>query len=131
MASEPRATCSLPSLCLAVWWEAGFGPGNKEDYFGTAATTIIEVPPGDYLCALMDDDGARVSIDGATIMESWANHGWGQPATLDFNAPFTFSRGPHRVRIEHYQTVGDARLWFRLVPRSLAEATASASTASE
>jgi tetratricopeptide (TPR) repeat protein len=120
MATEPRATRSLPSLCLANWWDSGFGPGNTEEYFAVAATTTIDLPPGEYLCVATVDDGAQVMVDGEEILESWTDLAWGFATTIE--APLTLSRGSHRIRVGHFQIVGDARLWLRLVPMSQSEA---------
>jgi parallel beta-helix repeat protein len=87
------------------------GPGGEvgTDRFATLAETEGSLPPGRYEVIVVSDDGVRVSIDGAVVLENWTHHG-----PTEDRAEFEVTEGPTRIRVEHFELDGYARLSFRL-----------------
>jgi parallel beta-helix repeat protein len=93
-------------------WGGGSPSGRvNRDYFGTLATTRVELPGGDYEIRTVSDDGVRVWVDGKPVIDNWTWHG----PTEDVGR-FTVEPGEHDIRIEHFEIDGWAALSFRLTP---------------
>jgi len=93
-------------------WGLG-SPSEKvrPDYFGTLATTMLELPKGTYEIRTVSDDGIRVWVDGEQVIDNWT---WHVP-TEDV-ARVTLESGKHDFRIEHFEIDGWAVLSFNLRP---------------
>ena len=76
------------------------------DRFGTVATTSIPLGPGTWRIRTLSDDGVRVLVDGAAVIENWT---WHAP-TRDVG---TFSLDQARtveIMVEHFELDGYAVL---------------------
>lgn len=100
----------LPRVDFA-WGTAAPSDRVPADHFATVATAEIELPAGSYRFQTISDDGIRLSIDGAAVIENWTWH----PPTEDV-ATLKRSAGRHAFRIEHFEIDGVAQLQFSLVP---------------
>ncbi len=80
--------------------------------FGTLAATSIALPSGRWKIATLSDDGVRVSVDGALLIDNWTHHG----PTPDA-AEFTLAE-PRTVAlsVEHFELDGWAVLELELTP---------------
>jgi hypothetical protein len=58
---------------------------------------------GDYTFTTAADDGVKVYIDGSPVIDKWLD----QPATT-YTATKTLSAGTHLVKVEYYDSTGDA-----------------------
>lgn len=107
---EPVDEMFLSAINFA--WGLG-SPSEKvrPDYFGTLATTMLELPEGTYEIRTVSDDGIRVWVDGERVIDNWT---WHVP-TEDVEC-VTLEAGKHDFRIEHFEIDGWAVLSFNLHP---------------
>ncbi len=65
---------------------------------------MVEIPTtGAWTLTTNSDDGVRLWIDGAQVINNWTNHS----PTLN-HAALTLSAGHHAVRMEYYESTGGA-----------------------
>jgi parallel beta-helix repeat protein len=98
---------SLPALDLRYGPEgpAGLQPAAP-DHFGTIATTTIVVPAGTWRIRTTSDDGIRVRLDGAVVIDDWTLH-----ATRTHEYEFTVAEPEQLdIRVEHFELEGNAEL---------------------
>ncbi|MGH7651153.1 MAG: NosD domain-containing protein [Gemmatimonadaceae bacterium] len=77
--------------------------GLPRENFALEARGSIDLPPGAYTLRTISDDGVRVWVDGALVIDDWKAH----ESALDFA---TLSRGHHDLRVQYYQADG----WYEL-----------------
>ena len=96
------------------WGLGSPGGGVSSDHFSAlwVGDLLIE-QAGDYLFDLRVDDGARLRIDDAEIVDVW-----GQKGLSETSAPVHLEAGVHRLWLEYYENEGEAlvSLSWRLVP---------------
>jgi nitrous oxidase accessory protein NosD len=78
-------------------------PSVPRENFALEATGSVDLAPGEYTLRTLSDDGVRVWVDGALVIDDWKPH----ETSLDF-APL--SGGHHDIRVQYYQ--GDG--WYEL-----------------
>ncbi|HKC79887.1 MAG TPA: PA14 domain-containing protein, partial [Gemmatimonadaceae bacterium] len=78
-------------------------PGLPRENFALEATGSVDLAPGEYTLRTISDDGIRVWVDSALVIDNWKPH----ESALDF-APL--SGGHHDIRVQYYQ--GDG--WYEL-----------------
>jgi hypothetical protein len=79
-----------------------FGP---RDNWSARWLAVLKAPAtGDYDFYLESDDGSRLFIDEALVMDAWSDHGFvpGRGGRVHLR------EGDHSVRIEHYDRIGPA-----------------------
>jgi hypothetical protein len=109
LASPPVLEQTLPRLAFP--W-GGQGPtAAVRDYFATVATAEIRLPAGRYRIRTVSDDGIRVRVDGAPVIEDWT---WHPPRSNE--TVVRLEAGTHRIRVEHFEIDGYAQLELGLVP---------------
>ncbi len=87
---------------------AGFGG----DYFGMIATTSLPLKAGTWRIRTRSDDGIRVIVDGATVLEDWTHHGpTPRDAELKIDADRTVT-----ITVEHFEIFGYSTLEFSIEP---------------
>ncbi len=84
----------------AAPWPSGVGPN---DFSARWSGTFDVAVAGVHTFRAVSSDGIRVWVDGTLLIDEWRDQG-----TTTFTAGRTLSAGPHDVRVEWYQTTGDA-----------------------
>jgi hypothetical protein len=89
-------------------WGVG-APVNwmPDDNFSIRWTRTVNFAPGYYRFAVQADDGARLWLDQAIIIDQWQD--------MDYELHYvdgTYLEGPHTLRVEYYERNGHARVHF-------------------
>jgi parallel beta-helix repeat protein len=115
LATEPFLSRSLPALDFR-WSSGGPGGGAVRDRFATVAETSLALPAGRYEITTVSDDGVRVSVDGARVIDNWTHHAPTEDrGTVEVRAdPETGKAKPVAVRVEHFEIDGASALSFRI-----------------
>ena len=95
--STPIVTRHVPRLDYE-----GYGsvtPGVPQTHVALEATGTVQLAPGQYTLRTISDDGVRVWVDGALVIDHWAPH----ESRLDFAS---LSGGRHELRVQYYQVDG-------------------------
>lgn len=109
VATPPLKTVTKPALEYNIQGGAP-EPGVPADHFATVATTEIELPAGSWKLVLTSDDGARLFVDGAKVIERWDIHG---PTDDEFTLTLMETRRV-KLRVEHFENTGWAALALRI-----------------
>ncbi|MBL8800752.1 MAG: right-handed parallel beta-helix repeat-containing protein [Planctomycetes bacterium] len=80
--------------------------------FGLVAATKLELPAGAWRVTTHSDDGVRVRIDGATLLENWTHHG----PTRDQAQFEVAATRVVAIEVEYFELDGHAVLEFALEP---------------
>ena len=78
-------------------------PNLPRENFALEATGSVDLAPGEYTLRTLSDDGVRVWVDGALVIDNWKPH----ETALDF---VSLAGGHHDLRVQYYQ--GDG--WYEL-----------------
>lgn len=90
------------------WGLGSPAPEVSADYFSARWTRYIDVPaPATYRFTATSDDGVRVWLDGALIINQWYDHPV-QTVSVDR----TLSAGHHLIIVEFYDRTGYAVIKF-------------------
>lgn len=114
----PPATPTIPgsaptyqTTTNSVGYDWGLGSPNgavSADYFMAQFTRTINVPTGaNYNFQVGADDGVRVYIDGALVLDRWIDQ-----ATTWYNFSRYLSAGSHSIRVDYYERGGAAVVNF-------------------
>jgi glucose/arabinose dehydrogenase len=92
------------------WGLGGPRPGLV-DNFSARWTSTQDLAAGTYRFKARVDDGVRVWVDGALVIDEW--HDVTTPTTYQ-SAKLPLEAGPHDVKMEYYEHTGTAaaRLWW-------------------
>jgi hypothetical protein len=104
--ATPVATRQPPRLDH-MWYRPTI-PGVPQTKFAAVATTTVQLPPGTYTLRTISDDGIRVWVDGALVIDNWSLH----ESAVDA-API--APGRHGVRVEYFQVDGWSELRVEIV----------------
>jgi parallel beta-helix repeat protein len=96
----PTISAQLPRLDFEGYRAL---PNLPRENFALEATGSVDLAPGEYTLRTLSDDGVRVWIDGALVIDDWKPH----ETALDF-API--AGGHHDIRVQYYQ--GDG--WYEI-----------------
>ncbi|MCB0522677.1 MAG: right-handed parallel beta-helix repeat-containing protein [Saprospiraceae bacterium] len=107
--NQPALKTATTNDLHYAWWGSP-GEGVNEDKFATFAETDFEIVPGKYLLTLSSDDGAKLLLDGKTLIEHWDVH---EPAADEAVVQLG---GRHHLEIEHFDGGGFATLGFSIQP---------------
>ncbi|MBT7302955.1 MAG: hypothetical protein HN849_25710, partial [Victivallales bacterium] len=89
-----------------AWGSAAPFAGPAADHFSAIWTGELEVRfDSDYTFRLVVDDGARLWLDDALVIDGWN----GSRAELA-SAPIALTRGRHPVRLEYVERTGNAEI---------------------
>ena len=88
---------------------------TRREHFGTLATTVLRLAPGNWTVSTVSDDGVRVLVDGQCILEEWTHHGSTLHRANFAVPPSTFGQTKDvEIRLEHFEIGGGAELRFSL-----------------
>jgi hypothetical protein len=74
-------------------------PGVPHNYFSAKWDSTQNLPvTADYTITATSDDGVRVWIDGALVIDGWGNH-----PPITYTAVRTLAAGAHAFHVEYYQ----------------------------
>jgi hypothetical protein len=93
----------------------GAGPGLDGTNDSARWTRTIDLPAGEQTFTITGDDGVRVKLDGAMIID-----GWKDQAPSTYMATQTVTAGAHTVVVEHYERYGDATVRFAMAAGTVA-----------
>ena len=85
------------------WGTGGPGNGVPTNNFSARWIGTHSFNAGEYTFTATSDDGIRVWVDGALIIDAWK----GQPPTT-YTAVRTLTAGDHQVKVEYYEGGGGA-----------------------
>jgi hypothetical protein len=85
------------------WGTGSPGSGVTSDGFSARWTKYIDVTDGTYRFTVTSDDGIRVWVDSALIINQWNDH-----AASTFTADKYLTAGHHWVVVEFYENLGYA-----------------------
>jgi hypothetical protein len=88
-----------------------FADGVSADNFSARFEKYIDVPAGSYRFTVTADDGVRVSVDGALIINQWKDQ-----ANATYTADVQLTRGYHYVVVDYYDRGQLATLQFQWAP---------------
>ncbi len=91
------------SPALDFFWDLSPGPGVNPDNFSVSWTRTDTYAAGTYRFTVTTDDGMRVYVDGAKILDAWID----QPPTTYF-VDDALAAGSHTVTVEFYDAGGGA-----------------------
>jgi len=80
-----------------------FRPDLPREFFAVEATGTVDLAPGEYTLRTISDDGVRVWVDGALVIDNWTPH----ESVVDFA---TLAGGRRDIRVQYYQADG----WYEL-----------------
>jgi uncharacterized protein YraI len=99
-------------------------PGVGTDNFSIRFTSTQNFAAGTYNFILASDDGARVLIDGATVLDRFV----GRPLTTD-NFTQTLTAGAHSIQIDYFEGIDQAQIQFQWFLQSASGTAAPGFTA--
>ena len=85
------------------WGAAGPGNGLGNDNFSVRWTGRFDFAAGSHLFTARADDGIRVWVDGASLINAWRDQ---SPTT--YQATVSLTAGTHEVKVEYYERGGGA-----------------------
>ncbi|MFH1929143.1 MAG: PA14 domain-containing protein [Chloroflexota bacterium] len=94
------------------WGLGAPATGLPSDGFSVRWTADLEFYEGRYSFHALVDDGVRLYLDGALVIDSWVD-GPRRELTAERDLP----AGKHNLRVEYYENVGDAliRVWWERI----------------
>jgi hypothetical protein len=101
VAGAPVATRQDPFLDYQ-WFRPRL-PGFPAERYAVTAAGEVELPAGAYELLAISDDGIRIWVDDALVIDNWSLH----DSAVD-RAPI--AAGRRRVRVEYFQVGGWAEL---------------------
>jgi len=87
------------------WGNGSPGAGVPADNFSARWTRQLTFNAGTYTFTAVSDDGVRVKVDGAMVINRWVD----QPATT-VTGNITLNAGAHTVVVEYYERGGAAQV---------------------
>ena len=92
------------------WGKDGPVSGGPADNFSAQWKRTIEFEPGWYALQATVDDGIRVYVDGALVIDEWHD----SSGTEIYVAELRLS-SVHEITVLYYENAGEAKVWFRWV----------------
>ncbi|MFE7031234.1 family 16 glycoside hydrolase [Streptomyces sp. NPDC057621] len=116
---KPGQTPNHDALKSTVDWSTTDDFGGFSDRFVSEVTGYLVVPSdGTYGLRLTSDDGSRLSIDGATVIDHDGLHG-AEPK----DASVQLAAGSHPLRIDHFERDGGQELRLAWKPPGASDFT--------
>ncbi|MEV6618667.1 family 16 glycoside hydrolase [Streptomyces sp. NPDC051051] len=103
---KPGQTPNHDKLMPTIDWSTTADFGGFDDHFVTEATGYLVAPrEGSYAFRLTSDDGSRLALDDATVIDHDGLHG-AEPK----DGTVHLTAGPHPLRIDHFERDGGQEL---------------------
>ncbi len=80
------------------WGAAGPGNGLGTDNFSVRWTGRFDFAAASYVFTARADDGIRVWVDGASVIDAWKDQG-----VTTYQASVPLTAGAHDVKVEYYE----------------------------
>ena len=95
------------------WASGAVAPGLPSDNFSVRWTRNLEFEPGVYRFHALVDDGVRLFVDGAFLINEWRDG-----SRREFTVDYALTAGSHALRVEYYEATGDAliNVWWEARP---------------
>lgn len=87
------------------WGNGSPAPAVPADDFSARWSRTVTLDEGQYRINALVDDGVRIYLDNALIIDDWRDGGWRQ-----LSAERWLSPGTHQLRVEFYEHTGEALL---------------------
>jgi len=86
--------------------------------FSARWTRTMDFDAATYRFHVLVDDGARLWVDDALIIDTWRDG-----SIREVKKDYTLARGAHTVRVTYYEHGGEARIqvWWEKVPTSISD----------
>ncbi len=107
------------------WGEGSPAAIIPPDNFSARWTRSPAFEAGAYRFSLIVDDGGRLFLDGARMIDEWRDS-----ATTTYSFTVSLSAGPHEIRVEYFERRGQTRAavnWARLQDTPTVTVTSSPS----
>jgi hypothetical protein len=85
------------------WGARAPAAGVAADKFSARWTRTVNFEGGTYRFRILVDDGARLYVDGARVIDAWTNG-----SAREVTGQATLAAGDHILRLEYYDAGGDA-----------------------
>jgi hypothetical protein len=94
------------------WGSGSPDPTIQADSFSARWTRILYLAEGTYRYFLRPDDGARLYVDGALVLDMWALGG-----ARTQSADVYFATGGHLLEVDYFEATGMASIsfWWQLI----------------
>jgi beta-glucosidase len=95
------------------WGDSGVSPQLLNKYSARWSGVLVPPESGDYLLGFTGEDGFRVSLDGAPLVEDWTLH---RPANTETKQIHLEKGRTYSLKIEYFQNIriSEARLIWSL-----------------
>lgn len=110
--TSPPSCVRDETVVIFNWGESGPGCGIPGQYFSARWDSTQFIPAtGLYSVNLTVDDGARVYLDDALILDAWR-----EQSPTAYSTTVSLNAGPHAWRVVYFQAGGGAQINFQIVP---------------
>ena len=99
-------------MARSVAGQADVHAAVGDERFGLVATARLELPAGKYRFIVTSDDGVRLTVDGATVVDDWKWH-----TSTTVRKELELAAGAHELVLEYFQLDGAAALVLDLTRR--------------
>ncbi len=95
------------------WGDGAPASGMPADQFSVRWTASVGLEEGIYRFYARSDDGVRLWVDEAAVIDEWRDSG-----VTTYSGETYVARGQHAVRVEYYENTGQAviKVWWELLP---------------
>lgn len=111
LGGPPALVRNDPGINFA-WGGASPAPEIIPDYFSVRWTRNLDLPAGNYRFVMTVDDGARLFVNGHTLIDAWK-----EQAATTYTGDIFLPGGPATVQMEYFDSRGGASAqltWQRL-----------------
>jgi hypothetical protein len=106
LSGQPVRTA--PEKRIDYDWEEDGPPGLPDNYYSIRWTGEWDFDVGDYTFFVYSDDGVRLWLDGELLIDAW------RPGMAEHDHTVRVAvAGPHSVRVEYFESRGDAAIRVR------------------
>lgn len=96
-----------------TWGAASPAAAVPADHFSVRWTRTVTLGAGAYTWSATADDGIRVLVDGAVVLDGWRDQG-----ATSYTTQTTPGAGSHQIVVEYYDNAYDALAQFSYAPAS-------------